>query len=136
MAFISKDDLHKQILPDELAEITRGDDTIVEAMIVASISEAETYLHINYDVATIFAATGTDRFQLLVRLISDMTIWHLIAAGQPGQNYDDRYRRYMNAVEWLKMAGKTTDLPGLPNTDTSIPGGIIYGSNTKRSNYF
>jgi len=136
MAFISKTDLFAQILPDELDEITRGDDTLVEAMIVASLSEIETYLHINYNTAEIFAETGADRYQLLVRLASDITIWHLIASGQPGQNYDDRYRRYKNAIEWLKMAAKTTNLPELPNTDNVVSGGIIYGANTKRSNYY
>lgn len=134
--FIAKADLYTQILEDELNEITRNDDTLVNSAISAAIAEMKTYLYDNYDIDTIFGAEGDDRHSLMVNFAADIAIWHLVARCQAGISIDDRKARYDRAVNWLKLAKKSENYPDLPRREETIQEHIIFGSNTKRRNYF
>jgi len=136
MAFIAKSDLKLSILIDELNEITRGDDTIITAAINSAQGEMRTYLHDSYDVDTIFSQTGEQRNQLLVNLMSDMTVYLLTASGQPGQDLEDRRARYKRAITWLKEAQDTKTYSDLPRRETTEQTHFLFGSNSKRNNYY
>lgn len=134
--FIAKADLYTQILEDELTEITRDDDTLVNSAISAAIAEMKTYLYDNYDIEAIFSATGDDRHDLLVNFAADIAIWHLVARCQAGISIDDRKSRYDRAVAWLKTVKKSENYPDLPRREETIQKHIFAGSNAKRKNYF
>jgi len=136
MAFIAKSDLYLSILSDELAEITRGDDTIVDQAISAAVSECKGFLYDSYDVDTIFAQAGANRHPLLVKYCVDMAVWAIVAATQAGQDLDDRKARYDRACAWLKMVAKMENYADLPRRTSTVQTHISSGSGTKRNNYF
>ncbi len=136
MAYILKADLLTKILEDELDEITRDDDTILANALSAAEAELRTYLYDSYDVVAIFAATGTDRHQLLVQLGADIAIYYLVARLQAGQDTDDRKSRYDRAITWLKAAQKSETYADLPRRTETVQTHAVFGGNPKRSNYF
>lgn len=136
MAFIAKADLYPSILQDELEEITQADDTLIEQAISSAVSEMRTYLYDAYDVDAIFAATGTDRHQLLVNFAADITIYILMASVQAGINMEDRRARYKRACDWLKMVKDDETYSDLPRREQTVQTRVVYGSNLKRNNYY
>jgi phage gp36-like protein len=127
--FIEKADLKSYILTDELYEITRGDDVVVNAAIAAAIQECRGYLYDAFDVNAIFTKTGRSRDSLLIQLV---------AACQAGINHADRLARYEQAVKYLRMVAKTevyADLPRRPLNETAEHK-ILFDSNRKRGNYY
>lgn len=134
--FIDKTDLYLAILEDELEEITRGDDTLINQAISAAVSEARTYLHDSYEVDTIFAAAGAARHALLLGLVADMAVYLLVARVQAGQDVDDRRARYDRAVAWLKAAQKSDTYSDLPRREETAQNHISTGSLPKRNNRY
>jgi phage gp36-like protein len=136
--FIEKADIQSYILADELYEITRGDDVVVNAAISAACQECRGYLYDAFDVNAIFAKTGRSRDNLLIQLIADMAIWKIVAACQAGINHADRLARYEQAVKYLRMVAKTeiyADLPRRTLNETAEHK-ILFDSNPKRGNYY
>ena len=136
MAFILKADLYTSILPDELEEITRGDDDIVNGSIEIAISEVRGYLSDNFDLNIILAKTADARNAMLVSCCVSIAIYEIVARCQAGNDLKDREKRYERAKSWLKMIQKTDLYPDLERLDTTKQGIIAYGSNSKRSNYY
>lgn len=136
MAFLQKTDLALVILTDELDEITRADDTLVDSALLAAEAEARVFLYDSFDVDAIFSATGTNRHQMLVRLIADMAVYMLCARLQAGQDLDDRKARYDRAISFLKSIQKTESYADLPRRELTAQTHITTGSNTKRGNYY
>jgi len=136
MAFLTKDELNTHLYGELVDAVTRNDDTIIESAIDGAISEAKGYLG-KYDVTAIFAATGSNRNQLLLIFVKDIAVWHFINLANPGIDYESKQDRYNAAVRWLKGVQRGEISPDLPlDESTDQPGVIIYGSNTKRENHF
>lgn len=136
MAFLTTSDLYLSIIQDELDEITRGDTAIVAQALLAAETDMRQWLYDTFDVDTVFAQTGTARNALLIQYGADIAIYFIVARGQGGQDFDDRKSRYDRAIQWLKSAAKTELYSDLPRRAENKQVHIIYGSNTKRSNYF
>lgn len=136
MAFIAKSDLYLSILQDELNQIVRQDDTIIDQAISAAEAEMRAYLYDSYDVDTIFSATGAARHQLLVKYAVDIAIWAIVAATQAGINLEDRRQRYDRACKWLKMVRDSKTYADLPRRTTTKQKHIVYGVGRKRNNYY
>lgn len=136
MAFIEKADLKLSILVDELDQIVREDDTIIDQAISAAEAEMRAYLYDSYDVDAIFSKIGDNRHQLLVKYCVDIAIWGIVAATQAGQDLEDRKSRYDRACAWLKMVRKMEDYADLPRRSATVQTHIRYGSGTKRNNYY
>lgn len=136
MAFIQKSDLYLSILQDELNQIVRNDDTIVDQAISAAEAEMRAYLFDSYDVDAIFSATGSNRHQLLVKYCVDIAIWAITAATQAGIALDDRKARYDRACKWLKMVRDSKTYADLPRRATTKQKHISYGVGRKRNNYY
>ncbi len=139
MAFIEKIDIEREVRAEELAQITRGDDTIIHYGVDVAISEMKSYLNEHYDVDAIFSKTGNSRHALLLNFGIDIAIYIMVSSALPGQDLEDRRARYKRAVDWLKKVNKgelVSDLPELsPNDDSPNTRGAI-GSMKKRNNYF
>ena len=137
MAFLLKQDLiNLAILAEELAEITRRDDTIITAACSSAISEMTIHLHDSYDTDTIFTRTGTGRHQLLLQLGADIAVWTIAARCQAGINLDDREARYKRAVATLKAFEKSETYADLPRRVKPIQEHVTFRSNPKRTNYY
>lgn len=137
MAFIAKADMKLSILTEELEQITRGDNTLIATAISAAEAEMRAYLYDSYDVDTIFAETGADRHQLLVKFCVDIAVWGIVAATQAGIALDDRKARYDRACAWLKMVAKMGTYADLPLREETVQTHIRAGySSPKRNNYY
>lgn len=141
MAFISKADIIKVINEDELNEITRNDDAVIEHAISTAIQEMKSHLYNWYDTDTIFDKAGDERDKLLVRFAVDIAIYELVGLGQAGQDFEDREKRYKRAISWIKAASKPVDHrdrihPDLPKRDSTITSMIDSRSRPKRGNYY
>lgn len=138
MAFILKTDILKEIRSEELIQITRNDDTIVNYAIDVAIMEMKSYLFGHFDVDAIFSKTGTERHALLVNFGCDIAIYIIISTALPGQDLEDRRARYKRAIDWLKQLqeGKiSSDLPKFVTEQTTNSRGAI-GEHNKRNNYY
>lgn len=136
MAFIEKTDLKLSILTDELTEITRGDDDVITMAIDSAIGEMRTYLYDSYDVETIFGASGEARNKMLVQLAVDITVFIIVGVCQAGQDLEDRKARYKRAITWLKEAQDTKTYSDLPRREVTEQTHFLFGSNSKRNNYY
>jgi phage gp36-like protein len=139
MAYLTQAELKTHIYGENVTAITRSDATIVTAAIDAAIAEAKGYLNA-YDIATIFAATGTARNALLLVFVKDIAAWHLVVLSNAGVELQLRQDRYERAIAWLKAVQKGEIVPDLPEAvdDDGLSTGepILYGSNTKRTQHF
>jgi phage gp36-like protein len=132
--FILKQDLYTAILEDELEEITRGNNVLIDEAIVSAIEVIRGYLYDSFQVDVIFAATGIARHQLLVQYARDIAIYFLVARCLAGQALNDRRDRYDRAIGWLKTVAKSEFFADLPRrTSSTAEVHIRYGGNPKRS---
>lgn len=136
MAFLTKEDLKLSILTEELDEITRSDDGTIAQALVAAEAEMRQWLFDTFDVDAVFGASGSSRHPLLLQYGADIAIYFIVAAGQAGQDFEDRKSRYDRAIKWLKAAAKTELYADLPRRTETEQKHITYGSNPKRSNYY
>jgi phage gp36-like protein len=136
MAFLTTAELATHINIEIVNEISRNDNTKLQDAIDAGIDEAKSYLS-DYDVATVFAATGNARNKILLLFVKDIAVWHYIQLANPNIDMQLRLDRYEKAIAWLKMVQKGNAVPNLPIAP--IPDGaseannfITYGSKEKR----
>lgn len=134
--FLTKSDLYLKILQDELTEISRGDDTLINQAMNAAEYEMRGWLYDTFDVDAIFTQTGNNRHTMLVDLGADIAVYLLVARVQAGQDVSDREKRYDRAVAWLKQSAKTELYNDLPRREETAQKHISYGSQPKRSNHF
>lgn len=140
MAYLSKSELSTHMRAENIAVITRNDDTMVTSAIDAAVQEAKGYLGA-YDKTAIFAAVGDSRNALLLTFVKDIAAWHLINLCNAGTEMQLRQDRYERAVNWLKEVQKgnvTPDLPEAtsPETGNPLTQPIAFGSNPKRTQHF
>lgn len=150
MAFLTIPDLDTHLYEDQINEISRNDTAITQAAIDSAIIEMKGYLSPQYDVATIFNATGSNRNPLVLTFCKDIAIWHFITVACPDVEFEHRKDRYQRAIQWLRDIHTRripVDLPlkpiatGQPTGDTTHSGGyggfngsMAWGSNRKRNN--
>lgn len=139
MAYLTQAELGTHLYTENIAVITRGDDTMITAAIDAAISEAKGYLGA-FDKEAIFGAEGNARNALLLTFVKDMSAWHLINLCNAGIEFKIRQDRYDRAINWLKEVQKgnvSPDLPVAQGDDGEDAGSQIkFGSNPKRSQHF
>jgi phage gp36-like protein len=138
MSFITSTDLLTAMYQEQLDAITREDDALPQFGMDAAEEEMKGYLSPKYDVAKIFAKSGTDRNKLLIVLCRDMAIYHILSISNPGMNTDSKKARYDRAVSWLQnvQSGKVNP-PNLERTETDETiGEILMTSNVKRTQHY
>lgn len=140
--FISKEDFDATVHRDILDAITRQDEAVVEICTERAISEMRCYLSVRYDCDAVFSATGTQRNQLVLMMLTDVVVYHLFCIHNPAKLSPMRKDRYERAVEWMK-AVRRGDLPveGLPPAEVSpeqakASSPYQMRSNAKRRNHF
>lgn len=133
--FCTKSDIIQNIRVEELDAITRTDDAVVDAAILAVETEAIGYLAA-YDTDAMFSATGTDRDPLLLSFIKDMATYEVLDLSPLNQDLDDRRARWKRAVDYLKGVQQGSLTPNWPKLDTDTSGTVLYGSQDARNNYY
>lgn len=144
MSFILKADLLKFIESSQLTVISQADDTIISDVIDMAEEEVKGYMRHRYDVAVIFAQSGTSRDAKLVQVVTDVALYHLFTTVVPRNIPIVRLQRYDGndpiqrggAIGWLKMVQKGTiqmDLPVKTDSDGLAEGHrVIYGNKTTK----
>lgn len=147
MAFLSAEDMGQVIYDYQIDQITEGNDIVVEQALLAAEQETRGYLAPNmnsrasydgrplYDVATIFAATGTDREPIIVQHAVTIAKWHLIHLCNADVLYERAQSNYDRATAWLVRVAKgeviLDSLPTLTIADDAAVPQWSYGSRTK-----
>lgn len=139
--FITKDDIVKAINEDELNEIVRNDDAVIDHAISIALNEIKSHLFNNYDVDSIFGKVGNERDTLIVRFACDIAIYECMTLNQAGQDIDEREKRYKRAIAWIKAASKPVDskdriYPDLPMREEPVNSEVEMRSKPKRENYY
>jgi phage gp36-like protein len=136
---ITKEELKTHLYAENIATISRGDDTLLTAAIDGAIVEAKGYLTA-YDIEVIFTAEDSDRNALLLIFLKDIAVWHFLVLSNAGVELELREKRYNSAIAWLKGVQKgliTPDLPTITEEDGDVSNTTIRtGSNPKRDNHF
>lgn len=82
-----------------------------------AVEEVSGYLRSRYDVKKIFAATGSERNDVVVMRTCDVALYHLSSWLPNRMGHEIRKERYELALKWLEgvQTGKIT--PDLPTVD-------------------
>lgn len=93
--FITKEDFEQQIKANNLDSILELDATILTDAALTAVAKVKNYLFSGYDIATIFAATGTDRDADLVNHCVNIAMYILykrVPTGRIPDHVKDDYR--------------------------------------------
>lgn len=136
MAFIDKADYADVINSNVLDDITEVSNDKIDSCEARAIGFMSGYLNNRFDVATIFAQTGTNRNAEILGYAKDITLYYLHRLVNWRQVPAARVDAYKQAVEWLEKVNVGTinppSLPVLPNGQKDY---ILFGSNPKRNNH-
>lgn len=145
MSLITPADLRTHIYAEIITEITRNDETIVVQAIEAAESEAMLYLS-RYDIQEIFGSTevpSTFDDPLLLRLLKDITVWHIIRLSNTGIDQATHRTAYQDAIQILTgiKDGRVSPhaWPYADTAETTSPRDgdtISWNSNLKRHNHY
>lgn len=135
-AFIDKDDYGAAIKGNILDAITEATDALLDTAEEQAISFVASYLNAKFDVAAIFAQTGSDRDPTILRICIDIALYYLHRRTTPRKIPDHRVDAYNEAKEWLEGVRAEEIVPiGLPLPEDGSRQYIGYGSNDKRDNH-
>lgn len=138
-AFIDIQDYDASIHREILDALTRSDESIVEICEDRAIAEMRGYLSVRYDANALFAATGSERNQLILMMAIDIAVYHLFCIHNPQKLSQIRKDRYERAVEWLKQVAAfkiTVDgAPKLPEDERKQESPWSMTSNPKRTTH-
>lgn len=144
MPYLLKGDLITDAYEENIDEITREDNSIVEEKIEEAIEEAKSYLS-RFDLVKLFGTEEVEpsvKSSLLKGCVKSIAIWKLIARNNPNIDAQMARTNYEDAINWLKkVQSGVCDPEGWPYKPTadSTPltegTAIGYSSNRKRRNY-
>ena len=138
--YIDKTDYDASVHRDILDALTRSDDTLVEICEDRAISEARCYLSKRYDCDAIFSAEGSDRHQLILMMVLDISVYHIFCIHNPQKLSPIRKARYERAIEWLKqVAAEDLSIDGAPLLPVEErTGGPMFSllSNPRRTSHY
>ena len=138
--FVQLSDYDASIHREILDALTRADESVIEICEDRAIAEMRCYLSKRYDCNRIFAATGSDRLQLVLMMVIDIAVYHIFCIHNPQKLSQLRKDRYDRAVEWMKaVAAEDISIQGaplLPEEVRAAHAPFRLKSNTKRVNHW
>jgi phage gp36-like protein len=135
MSFLTKDDFSSAIRSNVLDDIINFEDSRINVAVDDAVDLMAGYLSARYDVALIFAHTGTGRNKTIVRICKDIALYDLHSNINPRKIPKLRYDRYADAIEWLeKVRAQEINPIGLEVPVDNTKSYIKFGGNTKRRN--
>jgi hypothetical protein len=137
MAFLTEAELKTKSHIEIIEAITEGDDTIVPIMISECISHMKGYLSARYDVDTIFTSEGTDRDDVILKMLKNLVIYEIYASHNPQMMTKIVEDNHKLALEWLKMVQSQKINPDLPAVDPLNPATyMVGGGNPRRTSHY
>lgn len=136
--FLTKEELKTAGVPEIVAKVTNGDDSIIETVIAENIDKMKGHLNVYYDADAVFSAEGSDR-NLTVLMYLKMIVIYRLYKRKANLLDDDTISDFEEAIEWLHNVAKGVVAINLPkkNTTTDTGDGFIkFGSNNKYKNRF
>ncbi len=137
--YLNKTDIEGAgMYPEILETISREDEHITTA-IEEAMSEVAAYLQARYDIDLEFQKTGTNRHNLIVKIVRDIAIYNIYNISSPVNMPEIRVQLYKDRIAFLKdvMAEKAV-IKGLSRL-TDPKGGssyIRFGGNKPRTNHY
>lgn len=133
MAFLTANDYNQAIQSGDLDDIQGSADYRLLAEATAE-SLCRDYLAGRFDVDTAFAASGDSRYGTLVKVMIDISLFHIYKRVSPDNIPELRGFCYEESIKWLKMASRGEISPGLPIIDKATATGSIMNSATRQTN--
>lgn len=131
------EDYKAQVKNEILLAVVRQDQSAIDTAETYAVSEMNGYVAARYDAAAIFAATGNNRYPILVMYGIDITLYHLFSSIPKMKVPVDVEARYNRAIDWLRdLADGKISIPELPlKTDPTTGEDLLqnmrWGSNEK-----
>lgn len=113
-AFLTIDDVLSRIRDEHRADITDSTEAVelsCEGMAIAKVKSA---LNGRYDVAAVFAATGSGRNPLVVLHVLNIFVYLLYRRINPRKIPDEVKLDHDEALEWLDRVARGKESPDLP----------------------
>ena len=145
MLYLSFKDVLGRIKEDNLEVITEGDDSLLDSEELDAISEVQSYLSHDYDVAQIFQPKETPDFTFhptIKRMVVDIMLYNLHNSRvNPRQMPENIVNKRDDAVKWLRDVANpktNTNAPFLPKKvfPTNKNNSFSWGSKEKNSHEY
>lgn len=136
MAFLTKAELKTKAHIEIINAITRSDDAIIDMIIDENISYMKSFLRARYNVDQIFSKTGTNRNNVVLKILKDLVIFEIYSSTNPVQLTTALKESRERAENWLKSVMREEINPDLPIVTSDSAKYIQYGSQAKRNNSY
>ncbi len=93
--------IHREIL-DALLRQDATESAVIEVCENRALAVIRSLIGTRYDCDKIFAETGDNRNQLVLRVALDIAIYEIFCQHNPYKMSDIRKERYDDAMEWLR----------------------------------
>ena len=93
--------IHREIL-DALLRQDATESAVIEVCENRALAVIRSLIGTRYDCDKIFAETGDNRNQLVLRVALDIAIYEIFCQHNPYKMSDIRKERYDDALEWLR----------------------------------
>ena len=112
--FLDENDYKVVCDEEELDVLTRSDVETRRRAERVAMEEVASYLRPRYDVSKAFAATGSERNEMLVQVTVNIALFYLARWLPQRLALDGRQEMYDNAIGWLTRVSKGAATPDLP----------------------
>ena len=137
--YLVQTDIEKGIYPEILNVLSRNPENIANA-IAEAMSEVAAYLNARYNITAEYAATGTSRNTMIVKLVRDIALYNCYNISNPVNMPESRVQKYKDTISFLKdVQSEKASIEGLTRLDSSTGTGssyIRFGGNKKRNNNY
>lgn len=129
-AFLTADDVLSRIRDEHRTDLTDTTDSVeltCESMAIAKVKSA---LNGRYDVAAVFAATGSDRNPLIVLHVLNLFVYLLYRRINPRKIPEEVKLDHEETLEWMRQVAlgkESPDLPPVPDPEVSTNTPIVGG---------
>jgi len=116
MSYIDQSDYLPYIRDKILNQVIESTPAILDDAELTAISVVKDALHANYDVADIFARTGTDRHPQVLRWCMTLVLYYLferVPEAVTPQRIVNNYEATLETLASIEDAKKSVDLPRL-----------------------
>lgn len=139
MAFLTDEDYDTFIKAEILEKVTGGNKNLRARAERAARKEVLKFMNVRFDAAIELDKTGDDRDEDLIRIMVDITLFHLHKRINPGQVPEVRKDAYNAAIDDLKMIASGKLKPNWKEPsgeDTGVKYDVKFGSRPARNPYY
>ncbi len=133
MQYLTIDDIHQLITPDDLEVLINNDTAKLDRAEQMAVEEVKPYVAVRYDTDVLFTPPLREPLRTIV---TDVMLWHLHAVVSPDHIPELRKERYDKAVQWLEKLADGLLNPDFPAKEDATGKPLRYGSGPKFNHYF